>query len=210
MLDRKTTLMVAKRYPAEALGYEEDVLFGDMSPMIRDRGWMKLGELVEVVYWKSRRVVGRARENDAKTVKTLTKHAFDLASRGDVELAVQTLIRDGDKGLHGVQTRMAAAILTVYDRDTYTMMDRRARASLVKQGHDVPDVYTPERYADYLELCTDLSKRIRVTLRELDRCLFVLNGRTVEDMEEQECPGCKQVDCRKSKGGGAKSEPSAD
>ena len=183
MLDRETILKVAREcYPANALRYEEDVLFGDLSPMIRERGWLKLGELVEIVYWKSRRVVYLARENDANTVRRLTRQAFDLASRGDVESAVQRLIWDGSGGLHGVKTRMASAILTVYDPKVYTMMDERAWASLQELREMGREVYTPKSYAFYLGVCRDLSTTHGVTLRELDRCLFALKGRTAEEV----------------------------
>ena len=197
MLDHDTILSVANHcYPRWERLYEEDVLFGLLSPAIRDRRWMKLGELLGIAGWKSRFAVRYAEGNDPEVVGDLTRRAFEQADAGEAAPAVRSLVRDGNQGLHGVQTPMASAILTVYDKKAYTVMDRRAWASLAgldEVSGKAP--YTPEGYADYLRVCTGLSRAHGVTLRELDRCLWALKGQTVEQMRGERCirdgkPGC--------------------
>jgi hypothetical protein len=215
MLDRETILMVARAwYPVS----EDANVLGWVQEKARD-GYLGKDGFLAIVHWKAARVIRQAERNCCTEVRRLTEDAFRLARCGKAKDAVQTLIWNGTTGLHGVQTRMASAILTVHDPESYTVMDVRARRSL--RNRKLCDIgpgaeerferFTPETYDAYLGTCRKLADAQEVPLRELDRCLFTLAGRTVAEMIEAERAVRPRARCRERKCGAANApEPCAE
>jgi len=115
----------------------------------------------------------------------------------DVWKAVDTLRYEKGNGLKGVQVRVASAILMAYDPTQFTVMDWRAWSVLNKyqvidshiygyfRGIEDDKEYAQalnsylnraDTYVHYLQTCRDIAKNRGVSLRNLDRFLFVLGG----------------------------------
>jgi len=167
MLNRDIIESIAALYPDWVLA---DVF---RHPIV-NRGYLNMAELIEIVRWKSPRSITYVQRNNAKQVKNVTLEAF---ADQDPCSAVRKLDR-----LHGVGVRIASAILTVFDPCRYTVLDVRAWASLEMLGlrelglHPSMSPDRAETYAAYLAACKRLALEHGVTLRTLDRCLWVLDG----------------------------------
>jgi hypothetical protein len=212
MLSKKTILEVAQQcYAASDRDRaKEDNLFGDhdpVSPKVHENRYMTWHDFEKAVRWKSERAWGRAKRNTEDKVRESTEAAFAEAS---ASRAIKILSEDKAMRLEGVGVPVASALLTVYDPDNYTVMDWRAWASLIDIGllslgltpAMAMGPHTPNTYAAYLAACRKLARQYGVGLRDLDRCLWVLKGRTVEKMEYDECPRRPQGRCRKRDGQG--------
>ena len=147
---------------------------------IRRRGYLEMDELVEIVRWKAERMKTVVQRNTPEQIQMVTRHAFATT---EPRLAAWVL-----RYLTGVHVRMASAILTVFDPETYTVLDVRAWSTLRKLdlrslGVSVPDDFqhqslnSCETYGLYLRVCQQLAQQFHVSLRTLDRCLFALRGR---------------------------------
>jgi len=183
MLNRDIIKRVAAKY--EIKDKEVELFSRDFGTPIRQRGYLQRGELLDIVGWKSARQTPNAGENEAKTVRCVTRFAFQIAKETPAA-AVHLL-----SYLKGVQVRMASAILAVFDPRRYTVMDKRAWKTLqTLQRRDetrVPLPTTepfsethldnPDIFSQYLCCCRELAARHKVDLRTLDRCLWVSNGR---------------------------------
>lgn len=156
----------------------DDRLFSkEFNAQLQSKGYLNKAELVEIASWKSPRPKNQIAQNDDQIIELVTRRAF---AEEDPRLAAWTLCY-----LYGVNTRMASAILTVYDQTKYTVMDVRALATLSNLdlpslvGAKIPDPVDPDSctiYGLYLETCKGLAEYFDVELRVLDRCLFAING----------------------------------
>jgi len=169
MLNRDIIESIAALYP-------DRVLADAFRRPIVEHGCLKtMDELIEIVLWKSPRSKTYVQRNDAEQVEEVTREAF---AAPDPCSAVRKLDQ-----LHGVGVRIASAILTVFDPCRYTVLDVRAWASLKRLGLlrelglcSSMSLYSAETYGAYLSACQRLAVAHGVTLRTLDRCLWVLNG----------------------------------
>lgn len=146
---------------------------------IRHRGWMTRDELLAVGRWKAVRATGHMNTEDAD-VRTVTAAAF---AQFDPWVANWTL-----RSMSGVGTPMASAILTVFDPSTFTVIDRRAVATLAQLDYRALGMPRPDWldrpqpttsswvYREYVFLCRSISRELGVELRDLDRALWALNG----------------------------------
>ena len=127
MLNKATVEVIAALYPGGKQGDRESQLF---SPSFRHkitaRGYLELEELIGIVIWKSKRLKTTAAKNTPRLVEQVTSLAFSVDDPG---LSNWILCY-----LRGVQSRMASAILTVFNPDRYTMMDDRAWNALDRLG----------------------------------------------------------------------------
>lgn len=194
MLDKATVERIAQEYYDAK--YEDTHIFSNcFRGPIRAHGYLEEEQLLRIVKWKARRALGWARRNDPETVKLVTGWAFAAT---DPRLAVHALTY-----LTGVRVRMASAILTVYAPEEYTVMDVRAWATLQTVGLEKlglsptmsPDDEDCETYAAYLTVCKRMAHNLGVSLRTLDRCLYLLNGRTPEQYFAQEGAPADEIKC---------------
>ncbi|MCK4324877.1 MAG: hypothetical protein KAW89_10125 [Armatimonadetes bacterium] len=179
MLDKATVESIAKDYPEE----EDDIIF-EVHGRVSTDGDLGKKDFLAIVKWKARRALGWARRNDPETIKLVSRWAFAAPIPGLRAYALTCLV--------GVGVRMASAILIAYDPDNYTVMDDRARATLETLGLNEPELSPSmslddwKTYGAYLTVCKRLARGLGVSLRILDRCLYLLNGRTPEQYFAQE------------------------
>ena len=178
MLDKATVEMIAEDY--YPVKYLDTLLFShEFRGPIGRNGYLEMDDLLNIVDWKAQRASGWAKRNDAPTVKSVSKWAFATPNPCFAVHALTYLI--------GVGVRMATAILTVFDPEKYTVMDVRAKATLVRLDL-LADINLDDcrNYRPYLEACKGEADRLGVSLRTLDKCLWVLNGQTPDEFLNRE------------------------
>ena len=164
-------------------GYDlalDDELFSDsFREPIRRRGCMTKREIVRIGRWKAVRATGHMQFDDDRA-RLVTRTAFRVQDAG---LANWVL-----RNLSGVGTPMASALLTVFDETTFTVIDARAIATLRELEFDVLELERPSwldrndvtgnswTYGEYVKLCNDIAATLDVSLRDLDRALWAMNG----------------------------------
>jgi hypothetical protein len=153
-----------KQLPLFAARYqyplEEKTVIG-LSPIIMKRGYMQKEELRIIAHWKAPRSAGRMENNEEEYVREITKYAFSATTeRARIEVLTN---------LDGVQWPTASVILHFFHKDLYPIMDFRALWSV---SLDVPTQYSFGFWFPYVEFCRDLSKRVNIDMRTLDRALW--------------------------------------
>jgi len=121
---------------------------------------------VRLGHWKSQRQMKNYEKNDEVSVKEATKSAYEAS---DELLKLHIL-----KGLKGVGVAVAAAILHYLHPDQFPIFDYHARTTLKKAGmwnRDVDDA-SDNAWQEYVATMRELSGRLGVSLRELDKALF--------------------------------------
>ncbi len=127
--------------------------------------------LMKIADWKAARVKGRVEKNDEQYVRDVTQ--ISLSSKNEkLKLEVLTI-------LNGVGIRMASTILFFCYPKRYTVMDYRAWNSLKAFGKiegniDDNDVF--EGWLRYNEECRKIADKCNVSLRTLDKALWMYNG----------------------------------
>jgi hypothetical protein len=136
-----------------------------------------------IVEWKQERGFGKhvRGQNTEDAIREATRQAF--ASR-EVATAIDSLVSKGGEGLKGVRYPTASAILTFHDPERFTIIDPRAWRALYLILNTLnpsipildrePDHDSGPSYAIYVSLCQTLAELHHLTLRDLDRGLYVL------------------------------------
>ncbi len=159
-----------KRYP---LKYDEEVL-NQVGPRVRARGYYDRADLLVVGEWKLKRSYwpkhkAELESNSDERIRDITSAA--LAAPLSVQHEILTQLK-------GVGVPVASALLMVWNPDEHTVIDVRARNSLVKSAEIAdlaPDTYPP--YMNYVAACKAISQRCGRCLRTVDRALYAANGR---------------------------------
>ena len=151
---------------AAVYNYDGDDALGASLVQARARGWMIRDELVSVAAWKWRgaRPQQLAMLNSEGEVQEITRASFSAESE---RLRIGALL-----ALSGVHWPMASVILHFAFRDRYPILDVRAMASV----GGLSSYYSHQRWIDYVTLCREAVGRLGVTMRDLDRALWVLGG----------------------------------
>ena len=130
-------------------------------PAVVARGFLKRQEFLEISEWKTQRTKPRCAQNDAFTIRTVTRAAFSMT---DEPLKMDLL-----RTLAGVEWPTASTLLHFCDRRSYPILDYRALWSL---GYSKPPYYTMQFWVQYLAFTRDLARRLKVDIRTLDRALW--------------------------------------
>ncbi len=150
----------------------EDKIIKQLESNSSPPDYLTTADLIDITEWKSPRTVGHVKKNDDKYVKAVTKVSLEAHSSNErLMLDVLTL-------LHGVQIRVASAILYFCFPEEYTTMDRRAWKALKDLRIlkvDIKDDF--EHWKMYNKACLKTAKDNIVPLRELDKALWVLGGK---------------------------------
>jgi hypothetical protein len=160
----------SKRYPP---GYDEKVL-NQVGPQVRARGYYLPADLLAVGEWKLRRSYwpkhkAELESNSDERIRDITSAA--LAAPLPIRHEILTRLK-------GVGTPVASALLMVWNPEEHTVIDVRARDSLVNNdeiANPAPDTYPP--YPQYLAACKAISQRCGRCLRTVDRALYEAKGR---------------------------------
>ena len=130
-------------------------------PKAKARGYFTKPELQTLCHWKSPRTAARVAENDPSFIKEVTRASLS-SSHERYQIEVLTL-------LTGVQWPTASVILHFAAREPYPFLDFRALWSL---GIPTAPAYDYLLWSAYTRFCRTLSRKVRVTMRTLDRALW--------------------------------------
>ena len=165
----------------------EDYLFNDVHKNFKNYGYLKPEEFLTIVIWKSNRaktkfkIKSRGKLN-AEKIETTTKELHSLAKNCEEN---ERKILDVITGLSGVGIPVASAIITVCYPNYFTIVDYRAKTSLIKYlnhkkgiGSDYKKIFgadpqsSKKAYLAYCRLCRHEAEKLKITLRDFDRMLF--------------------------------------
>lgn len=146
---------------AARYSYPGEAVIVELAPAARARGYLTLGELVQLGRWKSPRIVPRLAANDPDFVAAVTAVALDAAHE---RLRIEVLLL-----LFGVGWPMASVILHWCHSDPYPILDYRALWSL---GIETPPPYNFPLWWAYTLHCRELAGEAGMTMRDLDRALW--------------------------------------
>jgi hypothetical protein len=130
-------------------------------PAVRSRGWLTKPEFRAVCRWKTPRTAPLVRRNSPSQIRDATAFALETP---DERLRIGSLL-----GLRGVSWPTASVVLHFFHRDPYPVLDVRATCSL---GMRPPSAYSFEFWERYVHACRDLSRRLRLSMRTVDRALW--------------------------------------
>ena len=165
----------AKRYTDRQTGAQRRVeqYLRNLKDTVQARGYLLYNELYDLVYWKLK----RSRwidKNPESFVKEVTGEAFRL---DDDWKKLNELT-----ALKGVGRSVASAILHLYDRGKYPILDQHALRSV---GICEKHVYGPKYpfWQEYVDLCCAKADLYNVSMRTLDRALwkYSASGAVAED-----------------------------
>ena len=132
-----------------------------LRPKVEQRGYLDKDELFRVAHWKSPRRAGDTAKNDDNYIKEITRWAF-TATNERSKIEVLTL-------LDGIRWSTASAILHLFHKDPYPIIDFRALWSVRLEE---PKQYSFSFWWDYVPFCRDVACRNQVDMRILDRALW--------------------------------------
>jgi len=124
---------------------------------------------VKLGWWKARRQMKNYLANDEDLIKESTSSAYQ-ASEKQQKLDILTK----RKKLRGVGVPVASTILHFLHPDEFPIFDVHVRSSLKKAGkweRSVGDA-SDNAWLEYVDIMRDLSRRLGLSLRELDKALW--------------------------------------
>ena len=138
-----------------------------LKPKVQKYGCLDQEELFRVARWKSPRRAGDVCKNNPNYVKEITSWAF-TATNERSRIAVLTL-------LDGIRERTASAILHLFHKDPYPILDFRALWSVGLEESDArkkANQFSFCFWRKYVCFCRDVACRNQVCMRTLDRALW--------------------------------------
>src|ERR1700691_2272600 len=105
------------RYVNEELSALETELLDTVHATIAERGYLTGDELGKIVQWKSKRTLGKLKD-DPDTIRDVTRVAFGDETPEWMRHHILCI-------LNGVQRAVASAILAVRYPETHTVIDKR-------------------------------------------------------------------------------------
>ena len=127
----------------------------------RARGFLTKPDLLAVCRWKSPRALPLVRRNSPGEVREATAWALGTPHE---RLRIGALLM-----LHGVSWPMGSAVLHFFHSDPYPVLDVRAVWSL---GLAPGPGYTFDFWWTYVRACRELSRRLGLSMRTVDRALW--------------------------------------
>ena len=138
---------------------------GTLLPQAVKRGYMTREDLYWVARWKSQRRAALCWLNFPGKLKKVTSKAFSTENEQE---KIESLLT-----LHGVRWPTASVILHfLHEPKIYPILDVRAMDAV---GGSTS--YNFDRWWEYVTLCRAAAKKHGVTMRELDKALWLYGGR---------------------------------
>ncbi len=134
--------------------------FIEIRSKVQEQGYLDKKLLKRVAHWKSPRRAGLIERNDDDYVKEITSWSFGATS----ERARIRVLRL----LDGVGWPTASAILHLFHRDPYPILDFRALWSIRLETYR----YSSSFWSDYTYFCRDIASRNQIDMRTLDKALW--------------------------------------
>ena len=162
--------ILTENLDAETLWEAENRLLERVPAHVSEHGCIEDRELLEnVVLWKFGPGVGMIRDVPPADVAAVTRRAL----QSDTAPAAIEILGE----LDGIADSMAGAVLTFVNPQRYTVMDPRATRALSDLGFWALDhAANADQYETYCLRCQELGNRTGLSLRDVDRALFVLGG----------------------------------
>ena len=156
------------RQYAQNYNYPSKVTEDELSRQLKvakKRGYMKRGDLRTVARWKWRgpHIVNLCNQNQIFEIKEVS--ALSFSTRSDL-VRIESL-----QILKGVAWPMASVILHFAFENEYPILDQRAMRAVGGSTN-----YSFEKWMNYVSLCQKKAKRCGITMRELDKGLWVYGG----------------------------------
>lgn len=170
------------KYPEEEDIYEEEVAQLESLPTAFEEGTWSREDLQWIIEWKVRvftkPTLKHLRKNDDDEIRAQIEEAVHESSiRSKVEALTS---------LSGIGVPVASAILLFINPARFTVIDKRAWNVLHESEYlsqELSDDPTVEEYLLYLGACWTLANEYDVSIRTLDRALWVL------DIEDESIAG---------------------
>lgn len=150
---------------------EEDKL-QSLPGKFADDGWTNT-DIEWIIEWKSHQFaktnIQSFRENLKHDVRKVISETITTENPTE---KVQILT-----GLKGVRVPTASAILLFMSPYRFTVVDKNAWGTLYKHEYlstAMPRKILPNQYFNYLTTCQKVASEFRISLRELDRALWVM------------------------------------
>jgi thermostable 8-oxoguanine DNA glycosylase len=162
------------KYPKKEDMYDEEVEQLESLPTVFKEGTWSREDLEWIIEWKvgvfTKPILKHLRKNDDEEIQAKVEEAIH---EPDIRSKVEALT-----SLNGIGVPVASAILMFIDEDRFTVIDERAWNILQETKYisqelsEDPDV---DEYLIYLGACWTLANEYDVSLRTLDRVLWVLD-----------------------------------
>jgi hypothetical protein len=162
------------KYPKEEDMYDEEVKQLESLPTAFEEGTWSREDLEWIIEWKvgvfTKPILKHLRKNDEEELQAKIEEAVH---EPDIRSKVEALT-----SLSGIGVPVASAILMFIDEDRFTVIDERAwnmlqeTKYLLQELSEDPNV---DEYLIYLGACWTLANEYDVSLRTLDRALWVLD-----------------------------------
>ncbi len=150
----------------------EKIIFTEIGPRARKNQFLNFDDFYKICMWKSRRQKNRYLKNKTK-VEEISRKAFLTSDEAErVELL---------RSLDGVGIPTASAILTIVSPESYSIIDIRCIETLNHLGYKIKNVMKVNNWLKYLEIMRSLAKENNVTPRDLDKALFALHKRILDE-----------------------------
>ena len=134
--------------------------FAEIRPMVQEQGYLDKELLKRVARWKSPRPARHVEKNDEDYVKEITTWSLS-ATNERAKIKVLML-------LNGVSWPTASAILHLFHKDPYPILDFRALWSVRIENYK----YSSAFWSDYVRFCRDIASSNQVDMRTLDKALW--------------------------------------
>ena len=145
--------------------YQQDENIFKIMSQAKKRGYMTKDDLVKVAEWKAIRNRGNCKRNSDTIIKQMTEIAF--APDCDEEVRITVL-----QSINGVSWAMASVILHFAFPEEYPLLDIRAMTTI---GGVTNRTYNFDIWWNYTLFCRKEAKKHNITLRELDRALWMID-----------------------------------
>jgi len=170
------------KYPKEEDMYDEEVKQLESLPTAFEEGTWSREDLEWIIEWKvgvfTKPILKHLRKNDDKEIQAKIEEAVH---EPDIRSKVEALT-----SLNGIGVPVASAILMFIDKDRFTVIDERAWNVLQETKYisqQLSEDPTVDEYLIYLGACWTLANEYDVSIRTLDRALWVL------DIEDENIAG---------------------
>jgi len=170
-LSRERIVRQAERYEqvvSDNHYREEQKQLARLPTLFTNQSW-EWADLEWIVRWKTSRSIGYFNRNDPDTVDKVLERVVETSStRRKIRMLID---------LSGIRVKMSSAFLLFMDPKEYTVLDWRVANVLTDEGilnQKISDDASIDEYIEYLQACRSTAERFGVSLRQLDRALWVL------------------------------------
>lgn len=156
---------------------EEELMLSEYSERF-DKGTWDYSDIVDIIEWK----------NEERFKEYNPRQFTEYNSEGLVQETINEVLEQSSVAkqlelltdLDYVSVPTASAILVFMDPLEYSVIDWKAWGALAKLGYVEGDLSqnSIEQYLFYLGICRAMSRFYDVSLRDLDRALWMLGGDT--------------------------------